>query len=120
MFLLVGMALPGAILPAGAQEAMPPARSRVQTAEFVLATLQRSLGWYQDARITMRSVRGVLESDFDRGEEQTARRVLERAFDVAEARATLLAHQEQAETPNAPPRPGRAKRRAELQAAVDR
>ena len=84
-----------------------------------MAPLQRSIAWYQDARGAMRSIRGVV-GDFDRGEEQTAHRALERAFDVARARAAVLAHEDQAGSPGASPRPGRTKRRAELEAAIER
>ena len=85
-----------------------------------MAPLQRSIAWYQEARLAMQSVRDVLDGDFDRGEEQSAQRVLQRAFDTARARAAVLAHEDQAGSPEASPRPGRARRRAELEAAIDR
>jgi hypothetical protein len=68
----------------------------------------------------MQSIRRALDGDFDRGEEQTARRALERAFDTARARAAVLAQEDRTGSPGSPPRPARAKRRAELEAAIDR
>jgi hypothetical protein len=85
-----------------------------------MAPLQRTLAWYQDARVAMQSVRAVLASDFDRGEEQTARRVVLRAFDAARARAAVLAHDDPGDGPAAPARPNRARRRAQIEASVDR
>jgi len=43
----------------------------VTTPESVMAPLQRALAWYQDARVMMQGLRGVFDTDFDRGEEQT-------------------------------------------------
>jgi hypothetical protein len=90
------------------------------TAESVMKPLQRAIDWYQDARVVMQSIRGVLEGDVDRSEEQTAQRALERAFDTARARAAVLAQEDRTGSPDAAPRPGRAKRRAEIEATIDR
>jgi hypothetical protein len=117
---LTGTSLLGAVPHAGAQDTTPPAGDHVMTAESVMVPLQRSISWYQDARLAMQSIRGVLDGDFDRGEEQAAQRVLQRAFDTARARAAVLAHQDHAGSPGTPPRPARAKRRAELEAAMER
>jgi hypothetical protein len=90
------------------------------TAESVMKPLQRAIDWYQDARVVMQSIRGVLDGDVDRSEEQTAQRALERAFDTARARAAVLAQEDRTGSPDAAPRPGRAKRRAEIEATIDR
>jgi hypothetical protein len=117
--LLTGASLVVAMPRAGAQDTAPPAGDHVVTAESVIASLQRDIAWYQDARGVMQSVRGVLDADVDRPEEQTARRALERAFDTARARADVLAQEDRTGSPDAPPRTGRANRRAELEAALD-
>jgi hypothetical protein len=62
-----------------------PARSPDQ----VLASLNRAMAWYRQARIVMRSVEG--SGVFGHADEQTALRLLGRAFDVARAEAALLA-----------------------------
>jgi Mechanosensitive ion channel len=118
--LLAGTSLLGAAPRADAQDTTPSPGDHALTAESVMAPLQRSIAWYQDARLAMQSIRGVLDGDFDRGEEETTRRALQRAFDTARARAAVLAQEEQTERPGAPPRPARAKRRAELEAAIER
>ncbi len=118
--LLVGIALLGAVRRADAQDSTPPAGDHRMRAESVMAPLQRSIVWYQDARAAMQSIRGILDGDFDRGEEETAQRALQRAFDTARARAAVLAQDDQTESPGSPPRPARAKRRAELEATIER
>jgi hypothetical protein len=117
--LLAGTSLLGAAPRADAQDTTPSPGDHALTAESVMAPLQRSIAWYQDARLAMQSIRGVLDGDFDRAEEETARRALQRAFDTARARAAVLAQEEQTERPGAPPRPARVKRRAELEAAIE-
>ena len=93
----------------------------METPESVMASLQRALAWYQDARVDMQELRNVLDTDFDRGEEQTAQRVVQRAFDAARARAALVARRARPGTQEAAPRAGaRADRRAELKAAIER
>ena len=100
----------------------PPGAHAVTTAESVMAPLQRALAWYQEARIVMQELRSTLDTDFDRGEEQTAQRALLRAFDAARARAAVLDQAGATETQEAtPPRAAaRADRRAELRAAIER
>jgi hypothetical protein len=118
--LLAVASLLGAVSHASAQDT-PPAGEQVMTPESVMARLRRSIDWYQDARVVMHSIRGILDADLDRSEEQTAQRALQRAFDTARARAAALAQQDQAGGPavETRPRPARAKRRAELEAAVE-
>src|SRR6185436_15701403 len=100
----------------------PPVTHAVTTAESVMAPLQRALAWYQEARIVMQELRSTLDTDFDRGEEQTAQRALLRAFDAARARAAVLDQAGAAETQEAtsPRAAARADRRAELRAAIER
>ncbi len=52
-----------------------------------MASLNQALAWYREARVAMRSA-GVV---FAQEDEQTALRVLERAFDAARAQASVLA-----------------------------
>ena len=94
----------------------------METPESVMASLQRALAWYQDARVDMQELRNVLDTDLDRGEEQTAQRVVQRAFDAARARAALVAEADAAGgREGAAPRAGaRADRRVELKAAIER
>ena len=106
-----------------AQEARPQSGApAVETPESVMASLQRALAWYQDARVDMQELRNVLDTDLDRGEEQTAQRVVQRAFDAARARAALVAEADAAGgREGAAPRAGaRADRRVELKAAIER
>ena len=106
-----------------AQEARPQSGApAVETPESVMASLQRALTWYQDARVDMQELRNVLDTDLDRGEEQTAQRVVQRAFDAARARAALVAEADAAGgREGAAPRAGaRADRRVELKAAIER
>jgi hypothetical protein len=103
-------------------EARPPSGAPVVTTpESVMAPLQRAIAWYQDARVMMQGLRSVLDTDFDRGEEQTAQRAVQRAFDAARARAAILAQTGGAGEPAAaaPRATGRADRRAELRAAIE-
>ena len=85
-----------------------------------MAPLQRTLAWYEGARVAMQSIEGVLDADFTRGEQQTAQRVLQRAFDAARARATLMDRRDRAESSNAPTRQTRAARVAKLRATIAR
>ena len=61
------------------------------TGEEILGTLRRTLAWYQRARVAMESVNDVAGGLIVRDDEQTVTRALQRAFDVARARASLLA-----------------------------
>ena len=74
----------GAKPDASANAAPPPAR----TADDVLASLNRAMSWYRQARLVMASVEGT--GVFGHADEQTALRLVGRAFDVAHAEAALL------------------------------
>jgi Mechanosensitive ion channel len=56
--------------------------------EQVLASLNRAMAWYRQARTVMRSIDGT--GIFASTDEQTAVRLLGRAFDAARAQAALL------------------------------
>src|SRR5215813_4097057 len=80
--------------PAAAPESKPADQPnpRVPTArspDQVIASLNRAMTWYRQARIVMRSVDG--SGVFGHADEQTALRLVGRAFDVARAEAALLA-----------------------------
>ena len=91
---LVGAtALPGAV----ADEAKPgvkpapppnPTTPASRSPDQVLASLNRALTWYRQARIVMRSMDG--SGVFGHADAQTALRLVGRAFDVARAEAALL------------------------------
>jgi hypothetical protein len=105
-----------------AQETSPPSGAPGEaTPESVIASLQRTLAWYEDARVVMQGLRDVLDADFDRGEEQTAQRAVQRAFDAARARAAIVAQAGVADgREGAAPRSAeRTDRRAELKAAIE-
>jgi hypothetical protein len=76
---------PAATPAASANPGISPPRPPDQ----VLASLNRATTWYRQARIVMRSVDG--SSMFGHADEQTALRLVSRAFDVAHAEAVLLA-----------------------------
>src|SRR5262245_4306413 len=79
-------AAPPETKPAGqSNPSVPAARSPDQ----VIASLNRAMTWYRQARIVMRSVDG--SGVFGHADEQTALRLVGRAFDVARAEAVLLA-----------------------------
>ncbi|MGH7305146.1 MAG: hypothetical protein ACRELZ_17825 [Candidatus Rokuibacteriota bacterium] len=97
--LLVLGAMAGTVAPprAGADEAPPGPKPAVQPSPDapaarspaeVLASLNRAMTWYRQARIVMRSVEG--SGVFGHADEQTALRLVGRAFDVARAEAALL------------------------------
>jgi len=65
----------------------------------VLAQLNQTLAWYQEARSVMRSVNEAGGLFFGREDEQTVLRVLQRAFDVARAQAEVLAHSSSGSSP---------------------
>src|SRR6267142_2627063 len=79
----------------------------------VLASLNRAMAWYRQARIVMRSVEGT--GVFGHADEQTALRLLGRAFDVARAEAALLVR-DSATTSGAGGR--RAEEQKKIEAAV--
>src|SRR5262252_224683 len=95
--------------PAAASTAYP------QTPEQVMASLNRAMTWYRQSRIAMRSVdtAGV----FGPSDEQTAVRLLGRAFDTARAAAAVL-DREEAASSGSPSTGGRTAQRAKLQAAI--
>jgi hypothetical protein len=100
-----------------AQDTAPSTEDRARPKE-IMASLERALAWYQDARLVMQAARSILLSDLAHDEEQTALRALQRAFDAARARAALLAQADGAGSPVSSPRGQRAERRAKLQAAI--
>src|SRR5262247_1526526 len=67
---------PGPSVPAG------------RSPDQVIASLNRAMTWYRQARIVMRSVDG--SGVFGHADEQTALHLVGRAFDVARAEAALL------------------------------
>src|SRR5262245_1393824 len=79
-------AAPQGLKPADQPNPNAPA---ARPAEQVLASLNHAMTWYREARIAMRSVDG--SGVFGHADEQTALRVVGRAFDVARAEAALLA-----------------------------
>lgn len=88
-------------------------------ADDVLSALKRTLAWYQQAGIAMQSANEVAGGLIVRENEQTLLRVVQRAFDVAKARAALLARSgTTTPTASASPATERAERRAQLEAAV--
>src|SRR5262245_58383459 len=82
---------PSAAAPQGPKPADQPNPNApaARSAEQVLASLNRAMTWYREARIAMRSVDG--SGVFGHADEQTALRVVGRAFDVARAEAALIA-----------------------------
>src|SRR5262249_30257148 len=86
---LAGGVLLGGLLAAAVPAA--PATDPPATAAGVLASLDAALGWYREARIAMQSAAGAPIPLFSRDDEQTALRVVARAFDAARAQAALLA-----------------------------
>jgi hypothetical protein len=124
MLLLVAGVLLGGRAPLLAEET--PAVSETQGSResivspgSVMASLERALAWYQEARVVVSSTRGVLEVGLTQSEEQTALRALQRAFDTARARATLLAQDGRPDSPRASPRGSQADRRTKLLAAIE-
>lgn len=90
-------------------------RGSPRSPEQVLASLNRAIAWYRHARIVMRSIDGI--GVFDSTDEQTAVRLLGRAFDAARAQATLLG--QETDAPASAGADGRrGERRAKLEATV--
>ena len=83
--LLVGITVGVAADPT-ANVSSPPAL----TPETVLASLNASIEWYRQARVTMREVNRSVGGLFAQEDQETARQALQRAFVVARARAALL------------------------------
>lgn len=88
-------------------------RGSPRSPEQVLASLNRVMAWYRQARIVMRSIDGT--GVFASTDEQTAVRLLGRAFDAARAQAALLGRE-----PGAPASADgrRGERRVKLEATV--
>jgi Mechanosensitive ion channel len=114
-----GSAIFGATAPRDTEE-KPRPDSAASATLSVLASLQRTLTWYEGARAAMQSIDGVLDADLARGEQQTAQHIVQRAFDTARARAALIERSGQAETPDAPAQQKRAARAAQLRAGIAR
>ena len=97
-------------------DSAPEPSSRALTPDAVLASLNASIEWYRDARVTMRDVNrtGAL---FAAEDQETARQALQRAFAAARARAALLK-----QSPDSAPQPAAQDRlagaRAGLEAAI--
>src|SRR3989442_190284 len=91
----------------------PPA----PTPESVLVSLNASIEWYRQARLTMREVNRSAGALFAQEDQETARQVLQRAFAVARARVALL-KQAPAAAPKPPAQPRLADARARLEAAI--
>lgn len=90
-----------------------PTLAVARTPDQVMASLNRALTWYRQARIVMRSLDG--SGVFGHADEQTAVRLLGRAFDVARAEAALLGRDSPV-VPAAPDR--RAEEQKKLEARV--
>src|SRR5207237_3531225 len=83
--LLVGVAVGVAADPT-ANVSPPPAL----TPETALASLNASIEWYRQARVTMREVNRSAGALLAQADQETARQALQRAFVVARVRAALL------------------------------
>jgi hypothetical protein len=82
------------------------------SADQIIASVQRALAWYGQARVAMRSLNATTGSIFTRDDEQTAVRILQRAFDSARAAATVLAQ-------HAGPRSGEPAQRRAVDSAAE-
>jgi Mechanosensitive ion channel len=83
------------------------------TPDAVVASLNASIEWYRQARVTMRDVNrtGAL---FAAEDQETARQALQRAFGVARARAALLR-----QSPDAAPQPAAQQRLADARTGLE-
>jgi hypothetical protein len=113
--LLAVVLLTGVVDSAGA-DATPEVSSSALTPEAVLASLNASIEWYRQARVTMRELNrsGALFAPED---QETARQALRRAFAAARARAALL-KQAPDGAPTPPAQQRLASERARLEAAI--
>jgi len=116
--LVGGMAHPCAAAdtaPPAATQAAPtnPGVAAPRTPDQVLASLNRAMTWYRQARIVMRSVDG--SGVFGHADEQTALRLVSRAFDVAHAEAALIARTSAAPAGTGGPR---AEQQKKIEAAI--
>ncbi len=97
----------------GADESPAP-----RTADEVMVTLRSALGWYQTARSALRAADDVVGGVVVREDAQTVPNILQRAFDVARAEATLIEQSAPATASGGSPHRRRAERRAALEASV--
>jgi hypothetical protein len=83
------------------------------TAETMFSSLNASIDWYRNARVTMREVNraGAL---FAAEDQETARQALQRAFAVARARAALLT-----QNPDAAAKPPAQQRLSQARAGLE-
>ena len=88
--------------------------SPAPTPETVLASLNASIEWYRQARVTMREVNRSVGALFAQEDQETARQTLQRAFAVARARAALLK-----QPPDATSRPQAQQRLAGARAGLE-
>ncbi len=97
-----------------ATSASTPNSDRPLAPDRVIASLNQTLAWYREARGAMRAA-GVV---FAQEDEQTALRVLERAFDAARAQATVLALEKGSATETQQAEGQRAAKREQVTAAL--
>jgi hypothetical protein len=86
---VTGLVLALGLLAASAEPA--PERTPALTPDYVLASLNGALAWYQHARVAMQSVDGGAGATDLRDDRQTTLAVLRSAFDLARAQAAALA-----------------------------
>ena len=89
------------------------------TADAVIASLNRTLAWYRQARVAMKALNAATGSVFTRDDEQTALGVVRRALETARAAATALKQTEEASGPADELRRRAAERDAELQRTIE-
>jgi hypothetical protein len=121
--IVAGTMVGGIARPCAAADTAPPAAKPAasansslpapRTPDQVLASLNSAMTWYRQARIVMRSVDG--SGVFGHADEQTALRLVSRAFDVAHAEAALIAR---VSAPPADPSGPRAEQQKKLEAAI--
>jgi hypothetical protein len=98
----------------GSRPAAPSSTAYARSPEQVIASLNRAMTWYRQARIVLRSTDTA--AVFGYTDEQTAIRLVGRAFDAARAEAELLDREPGAAPSSAGGR--RAGERAELEASI--
>jgi hypothetical protein len=95
-----------------------PSPTSALTPDTVMASLDRVFAWYRQTRVVVRSSDSIVGGVFARDDEQTAREVLKRAFEVARAQAAVVARAPTSSPGGGQPS-GRAHEQEErLQAAV--
>jgi Mechanosensitive ion channel len=117
ILLLAATAALGAISGASAADPSPQAAPALSP-DSVLASLNASIDWYRQARVTMREVNRT-GAVFAAEDQETARQALQRAFAAARARAALLRLTPDAVAPK--PTPGQerlAQARTGLETAI--